>query len=90
MLLDNARTVALHLRAPARPSISCDHLGQIRAPVAIARGELTRPCFRIPADTASHCIPGSQLIVIPNGRHNAPMEVPAAFNDALLPFLKDK
>jgi pimeloyl-ACP methyl ester carboxylesterase len=58
-------------------------------PVAVVKGELTRPFFRIAADTASRCIPGSRLIVIPNGRHNAPAEVPAAFNDALLRFLKD-
>lgn len=89
MLLDNARTVPLHLGAPAFPQISCDQLGQIRVPVAIAKGELTRSCFRIPADTANRCIPGSRRIVIPKGRHNAPTEAPSAFNEALLGFLND-
>lgn len=89
MFLDNARTVPLHVGAPAPPPITCDQLGQIKVPMAIVKGELTRPFFRIATDTASRYIPGSRLIVIPNGRHNAPMEVPAAFNDALLRFLKD-
>ena len=89
MLLDNARTVPLQLGAPAPPQISCDQLGQIRVPVAIANGELTRPCFRIPADAASRCILGSRRIVIPKGRHNSPIEFPSAFNEALLGFLKD-
>jgi pimeloyl-ACP methyl ester carboxylesterase len=89
ILLDNARTVPLHVRAPAPPTITPADLKQMTLPVAIARGECTRPCFRIPADTAHRCIPGSRLIVIPNGRHNAPYADPLAFNDALLGFLRD-
>jgi len=55
--------------------------------VAIAKGELTRPSFRILADTASRCIPGSRLAV--QGRHTAPATSPAAFNEVLLGFLKN-
>jgi pimeloyl-ACP methyl ester carboxylesterase len=89
MFLDNARTLPLHVGAPAPSPITCDQLGRINVPVAIVRGELTRPCFRIPADTASRCIPGSRLIIIPNGRHSAPAEESSAFNEALLGFLQD-
>lgn len=87
MFLDNARTVPLHVGAPVPPPITCDQLGQIKVPVAIVKGELTRAFFRIAADTASRCIRGSRLIVIPNGRHNAPAEESSAFNEALLGFL---
>ena len=89
MFLDNARTVPLHVGAPAPPPITCDLLGQIKVPVAIVKGELTRPFFRIAADAASRCIPGSRLIVIPQGRHSAPTEESSAFNEALLGFLQD-
>jgi pimeloyl-ACP methyl ester carboxylesterase len=89
IIFDNARTLPLHLAAPPPPQISCTQLGQIKAPVAIARGELTRPAFRILADTAARCIPGSRLLIIPKGRHSAPAEIPSAFNEALLSFLKD-
>src|SRR5262245_25817319 len=50
IILDNASTLPLHFAAPPPPEISCTQLGQIKAPVAIARGELTRPIFIILAD----------------------------------------
>jgi hypothetical protein len=53
----------------------------------VVRGALTAPFFRIIADTASHCIPGSRLIVVPNTRHLWPAQEPAAFNRTLLDFL---
>jgi pimeloyl-ACP methyl ester carboxylesterase len=87
-MLDNARTIPLDFGAPPPPSISCAQLGQIKVPVAIAVGELTRSSYKILADTASRCIPGSRLIVIPKGRHSALSEAPAAFNEALLGFPK--
>ena len=75
------------LLAPPPPPITCAQLGQIAVPVAIARGELARPFYRIAAETAHRCIPGSRLIVIPGGGHLAPANHAAAFNEALLSFL---
>ena len=89
MFLDNARTIPLQFAAPPPPAISCADLGQIKVPVAVSKGELTRPSYRILADTASRCIPGSRLVVIPGGRHAAPALTPAAFNEALLSFLRE-
>jgi pimeloyl-ACP methyl ester carboxylesterase len=86
-LLDNARTLPLSLFAPPPPSITCAQLGQIAVPVAIARGELARPFYRIAAETAHRCMPGSRLIVIPRGGHLALADHAAAFNEALLSFL---
>ena len=87
-LLDNARTLPLSLFAPPPPPITCAQLGQIAVPVAIARGELARPFYRIVTDTAHRCIPKSPLMVIPGGGHLAPTNHTAAFNEALLSFLK--
>ena len=88
MFTDNARTIPLELAAPPPPTITCFQLAQIRVPVAIVRGELTRPYFRIIADTASRCIPGSRLVVLPKARHLAPEQDPSAFNETLIDFLK--
>lgn len=88
VMLDNARMLPLLFAAPPPPSITCAQLGQIKVPVAIARGELTRVFWRITADTASRCIAGSRLIIIPKARHLGPWQEPAAFNEALLGFLK--
>ena len=88
-MLDNARTIPLLFSSPPPPALSCDELGQIKVRVAVAKGELTRTFYRIVADTASRCIPGSRLVVVSQARHGAPALTPAAFNDALLGFLKD-
>jgi pimeloyl-ACP methyl ester carboxylesterase len=49
---------------------------------------LTRPFYRIAADTAHRCIPTSRLIVIRGAGHLTPAEHASAFNEALLSFLK--
>jgi pimeloyl-ACP methyl ester carboxylesterase len=90
MFLDNARTIPLLFGAPPPPALSCAQLGQIKVPVVVARGELTRPSYRILAETASRCIQGSRLVVVSQARHAAPAVIPAVFNEALLGFLKDQ
>jgi pimeloyl-ACP methyl ester carboxylesterase len=90
IFLDNARTAPLHFGVPPAASLSCPELGQIAAPVAVAKGELTRAVYRILVDAASRCIPGSRLVVVSRGRHSAPALTTAAFNDALIEFLRDK
>lgn len=86
MHLDNGRTMPLLVAAPPTP-ITCAQLGSIKVPVAVTKGQQGRPFFGIIADTAARCIPGAQLITIPNAHHMAPYENPAAFNGALLAFL---
>jgi pimeloyl-ACP methyl ester carboxylesterase len=88
IMLDNARMLPLLFAAPAPPAITCAQLGQIKVPVAIVRGELTRPFYRIIAETANRCIPTSQLIIVPKARHLWPAQEPTAFNQVLLSFLK--
>ena len=88
IMIDNARMLPLLFAAPPPPPISCAQLGQIKAPVMIARGELTRPVYRIMADTASRCVPGSRLTVVPKARHLWPGQDPSAFNRLVLDFLK--
>jgi hypothetical protein len=85
VLSENARTVPLQLNAPPPPSISCAELGTIAVPVAIARGTLTRPVFRVAADSAARCIPGATLVLIQDGRHLAPVEMPQTFKSRCSP-----
>ena len=87
MIADNARTVPLAFAAPPPPPISCAQLGGLKVPVAIVVGQLTRPFYKILSETASRCIPGSRLVVIPKARHLAPYENSSALDDALLAFL---
>jgi pimeloyl-ACP methyl ester carboxylesterase len=85
MFRDNARTLLIAARSP--PPLTCDQLGQLTKAVTIARGEMTRPFFRITADAVAHCIPGAKLIIIPEGRHDAVIQRAPDFNKALLEFL---
>jgi pimeloyl-ACP methyl ester carboxylesterase len=89
MHIDNGRTIALHFAAARPPKITCADLGQLKVPLAITVGELTRPFFKILAETAHNCVPGSQLIQIPGARHAATSQNPAAFNNALLTFFTE-
>jgi len=88
VMLDNARMLPLLFAAPPPPAITCAQLGQIKVPVTIARGEQTRPFWRITAETASRCIPGSRLIIIPKARHLGLWQDPSSFSEALLGFLQ--
>ena len=86
--IDNARVLPLVFAAPPPPPVSCAELEQVKVRVAVARGELTRPFFRIIAQAVSRCIPGSSLITVPQARHLWPVQNPSAFNEVLLGFLK--
>jgi pimeloyl-ACP methyl ester carboxylesterase len=85
MFVDNARTLTLD--APPPVPISCAQLGQLKLPVTITKGQLTKPASKIMAEAAHRCLPGSQLITIPAASHGAPRQNPSAFNEALLAFL---
>lgn len=87
MLLDNARTLPISLSAPPPPPITCEQLGRIKVPTTVAVGELTRPFYKIAASSVARCIPGAKLVVIPKGRHAAPVQATAQFNEVLLRFL---
>jgi pimeloyl-ACP methyl ester carboxylesterase len=86
---DNARTLRLEFfdSAPT-PPISCEQLGHMKPPVAVARGELTRVSYRLMADTAAACMPGSRRLVVPGARHLWPADEPKAFSEAVLAFLR--
>jgi pimeloyl-ACP methyl ester carboxylesterase len=43
--------------------------------------------MQICADAVHRCVRGSQLVVIPNARHAASAQNPAAFNKALRDFV---
>ena len=85
--LDNGRTVALHFRAPPGPRIGAMELARLRVPLTVTRGALTRPYMRICADAVHRCVRGSRLVVIPDARHAASAQNPAAFNKALRDFV---
>jgi len=85
--LSNGRTIALHFAAPPPPRLSCGDLAEIRMPLTVTMGELTRPFMRICAEAVHRCVPGARLVVIPDARHSASSQNPTGFNNAVLDFL---
>ena len=85
MLMDNARTVPPTFR-PGIP-LTCQQLSQLKVPVAVVKGALTRAWFRLTAESTSRCVPGARLITVANARHTVSAEQPQAFNNELLRFL---
>lgn len=89
VLIENGRILPLMFAAPPPPAVTCAQLAQIKVPVAIARGDLTRPFYRIIAESVNRCIPASRLIIVPQARHLWPSQDPSAFNETLLGFLRN-
>jgi pimeloyl-ACP methyl ester carboxylesterase len=86
--MDNARTIAPMMSSPNPPPLTCGQLGQLKVPVAMARGGLTRPFFAITTDTAGRCIPRATLVVAPQQHHIWPANDPQSFEVALRGFLQ--
>ena len=87
MVLDNARTVPVHLSAPPPPAVSCATLGGVRVPTIVVGGEQTRRYFSVINEVVVRCIPGSRPVLIPKATHFGSYQNPSAFNEALLQFL---
>lgn len=87
VLIENGRTVPLQLGAPPPPAVSCAQLGQSNVRATVGKGGQSRPYFTLLSDATHRCMPGSQLIVIPSGRHMALEKDRAAFNAAILTHL---
>ena len=86
-VLDNARTLPLVFAAPPPPVITCDMLKSFARPTLVMRGEKTQAFYTLIAEAIGKCVPGAQLVVLPNVNHDGPVRDPAAFNAAVLDFL---
>ena len=87
IMLDNGRTLPLLFAAPP-PVVRCTDLARLQGmPVTVARGDATRVFYRIAAECAAGCIPGSTLEVVPDARHLLPVEDEGRFTSVVLDLL---
>ena len=69
------------------PNYTATDLADIDVPVAIVHSEHDEFIKREHADHLARHIPGAELILLAGVSHFAPLQRPAQFNAALLPFL---
>lgn len=72
----------------SQPDYKPDQLAKIKAPVAIADGEHDEAIKQEHNVEMSKAIPGAKLVILPGLSHFAMLQDPAAFNQAVLEFLK--
>jgi pimeloyl-ACP methyl ester carboxylesterase len=79
---------ALNLMYATEPNLTCDDLGKISIPVAIADGQYEQ--FIDPAYTRrmASCIPAAKLVIIPNVSHGGAQQDPEAFHEAVKQLLR--
>jgi pimeloyl-ACP methyl ester carboxylesterase len=70
------------------PNYAAAALHQIRTPTAIVDGDHDEAIKREHTEYLAREIPGAELIILPGVSHFAMLQAPAAFNAAMLGFLK--
>jgi pimeloyl-ACP methyl ester carboxylesterase len=70
------------------PNYTAADLARIRTPVAIADGDHDEAIKREHTEYLARAIPGAKLVILPGASHFAMLQRPAAFNAALLAFLR--
>lgn len=70
MFNDNARTLSLLYSGKTTDKVTCDFLGQVKAPALILRGGNTDSGYALTHVKAAECIPGSELRVVDGVVHD--------------------
>jgi pimeloyl-ACP methyl ester carboxylesterase len=70
------------------PTVS-DRLHEIAAPALVIVGDADVPDFQLVADLLAENLPSARKLVLPDCGHVPPVEIPDAFNEALIGFLRD-
>jgi pimeloyl-ACP methyl ester carboxylesterase len=86
--LDSARVLPLLLAQPPPPILSCNDLGRLAMPVAVAWGERTRPFFGVCSRAAARCVRGCAHTVVAGATHMWPEERPRELTDLVERFFR--
>jgi pimeloyl-ACP methyl ester carboxylesterase len=87
MVLENARTLGLQLMA-APSVLSSANLRQLKVPLTLTVGSMTRQFFQIPARIVHEGVERSRIVLIPNAYHCAPFEDTLSFNHAVVEHIE--
>lgn len=90
-MLDNAVELAAETRStPERyfPQLSSEAVAAVRAPTLLVQGELSPRMFGLITEELARVLPNVQRAMIPAASHGMHAQNPAAYNAAVLPFLR--
>jgi pimeloyl-ACP methyl ester carboxylesterase len=73
----------------SEPNWSDEQLRTIKAPVLVVDGEHDEAIRRQHTEAIAATIPGARLLILPGVSHFAFLQDPAAFNEAMLRFLRE-
>ncbi|KIC93542.1 alpha/beta fold hydrolase [Flavihumibacter solisilvae] len=69
------------------PSVVCEDLKKIKAPVLLVRGEKSPAIFAIMIEGMKRCLSNREVATLANTTHGLEYESPAEFNNAVLSFI---
>jgi pimeloyl-ACP methyl ester carboxylesterase len=75
---------------PAPPPITAEQIASLRMPTLLIDGSASRPHFRVTCDKLATCFPNVERVTLQGASHALAMELPGAFNEAVLRFLDGK
>lgn len=81
--LDNATSLDKQLHQSEVPNLTANTLAALDLPVTVARGEHTRPLFRVVCEAALAHLPQSRAVVLNGANHMLPVESPERFVDVV-------
>ena len=70
------------------PAYTDDQMRSIQAPLLVLHGEHDEIIKKAHVERMAELVPGAQLVILPDVSHFAMWQDPAAFNRALLAFLR--
>lgn len=86
--LANANTITLSGAPDPTPLFTCGQMRELKVPALVVRGEKTRENFRLGVQELLSCLPdGTELAVIPRGRHTWHADNPEDSANAILAFI---
>ncbi|MEH2627842.1 non-heme chloroperoxidase [Bradyrhizobium sp. AZCC 1719] len=87
-VMDNAQELkGATLSRNLHPSIGCEDVQKVKAPILLLDGERSPRMFRLINDRLEHCLPSVERATIPAASHQMEVENPQAFNETVLAFI---
>jgi non-heme chloroperoxidase len=90
IMAESGPVIAAAFRGIAPVPLTLDRVQTLTQPTLLIEGANTKPIYHMVCDLLAHRLARVERAMLAGASHALPMEVPDAFNDAVLRFLADK